>query len=79
MMKPEIFMATIKIANVMKTPEKPKTNTRKARNQSVTGSSSLENGKILQKPLSNYNGFNANFVRISSKSSVSHPQQYPAH
>jgi hypothetical protein len=79
MMRPEIAIATIKTANVMKTPEKPKANTLRAMFQSVTGSSSSENGKILHKPSTNYNVFNANFVRICSKSSVSHPQQYPAH
>ena len=67
MMNPEMDVATIKSANVMKTPEKPRTNTLKARNQSATGSPSLKNGKILQKPSSNYNGLKADFVRICSQ------------
>ena len=56
MMKPEMFIANIKSANVMKTPEKPKANTLRAKVQSVTGSPPMENGKILQKPSDNYNG-----------------------
>jgi hypothetical protein len=75
MMNPEMDIATIKSANVMKTPEKPKANTLKAKIQSVTGSFSPKNGKILQKPSSNYNGFKANFVRDCSNPLRSHPQQ----
>ena len=75
MMNPEMDVATIKSANVIKTPEKPRTNTLKARNQSVTGSPSLKNGKILQKPSSTYNGLKADFVRIGSNPLRSLPQQ----
>jgi hypothetical protein len=74
-MRPEIVMATINSANVMKTPEKPKANTLRAMVQSVTGSSSPQNGKILQKPSSNYNGFKADFVRDCSNPLRSHPQK----
>ena len=68
MMRPEIVMAIINSANVMKTPEKPKANTLKAMVQSITGSSSLKNGKIVHKASSNYNRFRADFVRIFSNS-----------
>ena len=56
MMKPEMVIANIKSANMMKTLEKPKANTLRAMVQSVTGSSPLENAKILLKPSNNYNG-----------------------
>lgn len=42
MMKPEMIIATIKMANVTKTPEKPKANTLKAIVHSVTSSPSIK-------------------------------------
>ncbi len=62
MMKPEMVIAIIKSANVMKTPEKPKAKTVKAMVQSVICDSSLKNGKILLKPLGKYNGWRENFL-----------------
>jgi hypothetical protein len=56
MMYPEMVIASMRSANVMNTPEKPKANTLRAELQSVIGSVSMENGKILQKPSDNYNG-----------------------
>ena len=47
MMRPEMVVAIIKSANVMKTPEKPKAKIVKAMVQSVICDSSLKNGKIL--------------------------------
>ena len=55
-MKPEMVIANIKSANVMKTPENPKANTLRAMGQSVTGSSSIKNDMILLKAPDNYNG-----------------------
>lgn len=62
MMKPEMVIAIIKSANVMKTPEKPKAKTLKAMAQSVICDSSVKNGKILLKPLGKYNGWRENFL-----------------
>jgi hypothetical protein len=62
MMKPEMVIAIIKSANVMKTPEKPKAKTVKAMVQSVICDSSLKNGKILLKPLGKYNGWRENLL-----------------
>jgi hypothetical protein len=56
MMRPEMVMAIIRSANVMKTPEKPKAKTEKAVVQSVICYSSLKNGNIVLKPPGIYNG-----------------------
>jgi len=56
MMRPEMVMAIIKSANVMKTPEKPKAKTPKAMVQSVICNSPLKNDKIVLKPPGIYNG-----------------------
>jgi hypothetical protein len=67
-MKPEMVIANIKSANVMKTPENPKANTLRAMAQSVTGSSSIKNDMILLKASDNYNGqgkYLLNFSQIS--------------
>ena len=62
MMKPEMVIAIIKSASVMKTPEKPKAKTVKAMVQSVICDSSLKNGKILLKLQSKYNGWRENLL-----------------
>jgi len=57
MIRPEMVIAIINSANVMKTPEKPKAKTVKAMVQSVICNSPQKSGKIVLKPPDNYNGW----------------------
>lgn len=61
-MNPEMVIAIIKSANVIKTPEKPKAKTVKAIVQSIICDSSLKNGKILLKLEGKYNGWRENLL-----------------